>query len=126
MDPEQIAQILSALCSNASDAVAKLHETPVVEIFARETMLDNDFFEKTEVQKPGRYVCFGVLDNGSGMTPEMINKITEPFFTTKREKGALGLGLTLVEGIVHQNNGYMRVDSTQENSTCISLFFPCV
>lgn len=123
IDPAQIDQILVSLGMNAHDAViGKKH--PTIAFFAEETELSEDFFSDGETLSPGPYISFGVRDNGCGIPHEIREKIMEPFFTTKREQGSIGLGLTLVEGIVRQNDGYIRIASTTDESTCFSIYFP--
>lgn len=74
--------------------------------------------------KPGRYVVIAVSDNGVGMTPELLEKVFEPFFTTKPLGQGTGLGLSMVYGFVQQSGGDVRVDSTPDLGTTVSLFLP--
>lgn len=67
-------------------------------------------------------VCISVSDNGTGIPKEIINKVTDPFMTTKPTGS--GLGLAMVNGFVDQSLGKMTIESSKHSGTCISLFLP--
>jgi signal transduction histidine kinase len=69
-------------------------------------------------------VEIAVADTGSGMSPALLARITEPFFTTKEKGKGTGLGLSMVQGFVGQAGGVMRIDSTEGQGTTIRLLFP--
>lgn len=73
--------------------------------------------------KPGSYTCVTVADTGQGMTPDVLKRALEPFFTTKGNKGT-GLGLSQVYGFVRQSCGDVRIVSEVGVGTTIDLFFP--
>lgn len=73
---------------------------------------------------PGNYVCIRVTDHGQGIPAELIDRITEPFFTTKEAGKGTGLGLSMVSGFVQQSGGRMRIDSRIGQGTTIELFLP--
>ena len=73
--------------------------------------------------KPGPYTCVTVADTGQGMTPDVLKRALEPFFTTKGNKGT-GLGLSQVYGFVRQSGGDVRIESEVGVGTTIDLFFP--
>jgi len=72
----------------------------------------------------GPYVCLSVRDTGSGMAPETVSRIFDPFFTTKQPSQGTGLGLSAVQGIMHQHEGAINVESTLAVRTTFSLYFP--
>jgi CheY-like chemotaxis protein len=74
----------------------------------------------------GRYVQVSVQDSGSGMSPEVVERAIEPFFTTKEVGKGTGLGLSQVYGMVQQVGGGMRIRSAVGAGTTISLFFPAL
>ena len=70
------------------------------------------------------YVCVCVGDNGSGMSPEVIERATEPFFTTKEVGKGSGLGLSQVFGFAAQSGGFATIESQEQVGTVIQLYLP--
>ena len=70
------------------------------------------------------YVVFEMQDDGMGMTPEVIARIYEPFFTTKQPNKGTGLGLPMVKNFVESSDGFMQVNSAPDVGTTFSLFLP--
>lgn len=105
--PNQIKQACIALLVNASEAV-----TDNGEIVLRTKNSERDT------------VRLEISDNGSGIAPEDIPHIFEPFFSTKRDARGIGLGLPIVHGIVQNHGGRIEVDSVTGRGTTMSLIFP--
>ena len=76
--------------------------------------------------EPGEYVCISVADTGIGMSPEVVARATEPFFSTKPVGKGTGLGLAQVYGIARQAGGTMRIDSREGQGTTVRLLLPNV
>ena len=72
----------------------------------------------------GDYVLLQVEDRGAGMTPEVLNQALDPFFTTKEVGQGAGLGLPVVFGIVQGHQGWLTIDSTPGQGTCVSIYLP--
>lgn len=72
----------------------------------------------------GNYVVLSVRDEGQGMSPEIRQRATEPFFTTKGRERGTGLGLAMVHGFVQQSLGRLEIDSEAGQGTTIRLLFP--
>ena len=123
-DATQLRQIVMNLVINGADAIGeRTGGTIIIRTFVRDVTAD---FFATAVQSPalaaGRYVGLEVVDNGSGMSPEVLVRIFEPFFTTKFS--GRGLGLAAVLGIVQSHHGALFVESTVGLGTTFRLFLP--
>ena len=73
---------------------------------------------------PGDYVCIAERDTGEGMDEVTLKRATEPFFTTKGAGRGTGLGLSMVDGLVAQSGGAMRITSQQSGGTTVELWLP--
>ena len=73
---------------------------------------------------PGDYVMLSVTDTGEGMPPEVIERATEPFFTTKPAGKGTGLGLSMIYGFAKQSDGHMTIDSKVGQGTTVRLYLP--
>jgi signal transduction histidine kinase len=69
-------------------------------------------------------VVFRLRDEGNGVSPEDLQRLTDPFFTTKRESGGTGLGLSVSAGIIKEHNGTLEFDSTPGSGTTVTLTLP--
>jgi PAS domain S-box-containing protein len=120
IDPSQIDQILANLCVNARDSIS---DTGKITIETYPVILDEDYCAAHFSTLPGQYVVLSVSDSGSGMDKDVLDKIFEPFFSTKGELGT-GLGLATVYGIVKQNNGSINVYSEPGEGTIFRIYLP--
>jgi len=77
-----------------------------------------------EFGAPGHYVVLSVRDEGTGMSPETLARIFEPYFTTKSPDRGSGLGMAMVYGLMKQHLGYVLVNSTLGVGTEVRLYFP--
>ncbi len=75
---------------------------------------------------PGRYLAIAVADTGSGMSPDVVSRAIEPFFTTKPEGQASGLGLSLAYDVVKQAHGQIKIESAPGKGTVVTLILPLV
>ena len=74
--------------------------------------------------EPGNYVRVSVRDEGQGIPPELIDRITEPFFTTKEAGKGTGLGLSMVIGFVQQSGGKLQIGSEEGTGSTVDLYLP--
>jgi PAS domain S-box-containing protein len=72
----------------------------------------------------GDYIAIAVTDTGSGMPPEVLTRVLEPFFTTKGPGKGTGLGLSMVAGVTRQLGGGLTITSEPDKGTCVTLYLP--
>ncbi|MFH0996349.1 MAG: ATP-binding protein, partial [Pseudomonadota bacterium] len=128
-DPTQIHQIVMNLITNAFHAVEQTGGT--INIALKETAIGS-FDEKDESPYhvipgdllAGRYACITVSDTGMGIDKTLIDKIFDPYFTTKELGKGTGLGLSVVHGIVKEHGGDIRVYSEIGKGTTFNVYLP--
>jgi len=119
----QLQQALMNLINNARDALEGVDQPKISINLSKIDRHAHSFLCK--VSAPAHaYVEIRVADNGCGIDAENMSKITDPFFTTKREGKGTGLGLAMVYGIVEQHHGYMDIKSEPGAGTTFHLFLP--
>ncbi len=122
LDPSQIDQLLANLVVNARDAIG--NKTGKVTIATSNHEFNADYCESRPGCHPGKFVCISVIDDGSGIPPEVLSRLFEPFFTTKELGRGTGLGLATVYGIVKQNDGFIEVLTEEGRGTTFMIFLP--
>ncbi|MFP4459363.1 MAG: PAS domain S-box protein [Candidatus Zixiibacteriota bacterium] len=122
-DTSQIEQILVNLAVNAQDAMPN---GGTITISTSLVELDDSYTKSHSGVENGEYVVIEITDTGYGMKKETVDKIFEPFYTTKEGKGGTGLGLSTVYGIVKQHKGNIYVYSEPQHGTTFKVFFPTV
>jgi PAS domain S-box-containing protein len=121
-DPTQIHQVVINLCTNAYQAMMDTGGT--LGVAMRPLVLTaEDSVYKIGLQ-PGSYILIEVSDTGHGMTSEALEKIFEPYFTTRKEQGGTGLGLATVHAIVHEHKGTVSVYSEPKQGTTFRVYLP--
>lgn len=121
VDPAQIENAILNLAINARDAMDGRGKL-AIEV-ANATLDDDDARRNADVT-PGQYVMISVTDTGSGMTPEVLEQVFQPFFSTKPVGKGTGLGLSMVYGFVKQSGGHVKIDSEQRRGTTVRLYLP--
>lgn len=123
-DAFQIQQIVMNLCTNAFHAMADAGGV----LDVRLCQVDRGPFDPPSLggSREAGYVVLEVADTGCGIDSGVIDKIYDPYFTTKQLGKGTGLGLSVVHGIVQKNNGHITVDSKPGKGTTFRIYFPAV
>ena len=119
VDPDQLEMALLNIVNNARDAMPN---GGLVTISTLPRHLNGD--AAAHDLPSGDYVVLQVEDNGEGMSPEVMERATEPFFTTKGTGKGTGLGLAMASGFVRQSGGRLEIESTPGKGTIVRMLFP--
>ena len=122
-DKRQLEQVVMNLVVNGRDA---LSDGGAIRIETENATLMTDLKRDRATVPAGDYVIVRVTDSGHGIAPDRIQKIFEPFYTTKRTGEGTGLGLSTAYGIVKQTGGFIFADSVVGSGSTFSLYFPSV
>jgi signal transduction histidine kinase len=120
-EPGGIEQVLMNLVANARDASP---DGGRISVSTREAELDREFAAMHPGASVGPHLVLEVADEGSGMSEEARARAFEPFFTTRAERGGLGLGLSIVRTVVQQSNGWIELESGPGAGTKVSVYLP--
>lgn len=122
-DVTQLHQVLMNLCVNARDAMPNGGQLTLA---AKNLEPDLAFVEAHPEARLGHYVLLTVTDTGTGIPPEIIDRIFEPFYTTKEFGKGTGLGLSTAMGIVQSHGGFIAVTSQPDQGTQFKIFLPAI
>ncbi len=123
IDPTKVYQVLMNLCTNAAHAMRNRGGTLTV-LLEKVTDAEGPALSNIKCKFP--CLRLTISDTGVGMAPEVINRIFDPYFTTKVKGEGTGLGLAVVHGIVRSSGGDIRVESELDVGSSFHLYFPCV
>jgi len=121
VDPNQLTTAILNLALNARDAMpggGKL----IIE--TRSAYLDETYASQHSDVQPGRYALIAVSDTGSGIPAALLDRVFEPFFTSKETGKGTGLGLSMVYGFVKQSSGHIKIYSEEGHGTTIKMYLP--
>ena len=124
-DSSQIAQMVMNLAVNANEAMPQGGR---LSIQTENIVLDDDYCRPHVGVKPGPHVMLTVSDTGRGIDKSLMERIFDPFYSTKTRdyhKGT-GLGLSVVQGIVQQHGGHITVESEVGQGTTFRMYFPAL
>ena len=121
IDASQIESSVLNLAINARDAMPK---GGLLTIETQPVYLDLDYAAKYPEVTPGHYVLVAVSDTGAGMGPELLEKVFQPFFTTKEQGKGSGLGLSMVYGFIKQSGGHINIYSEVGHGTAVKMYLP--
>lgn len=123
-DPTQMHRVLMNLCTNAAHAMREKGGTMTV--ILDQVQIGSEYDSRHLEVLPGTYQRITVSDKGHGMTPEVTERIFEPYFTTKEPGEGTGLGLAVVHGIVKSHEGTITVYSEPGLGSSFSVYLPVI
>ncbi len=121
VDPAQLENALLNLCLNARDAMPAGGR---LRISTANTHLDSEYADREFNAAAGDYVQLAVSDTGGGISPEHLQHVFEPFYTTKEAGKGTGLGLSMVYGFIKQSRGYLTLHSDLGRGTTVAMYLP--
>ncbi|WP_347554264.1 response regulator [Robbsia sp. KACC 23696] len=121
VDANQLENVLLNLAVNARDA---MDGEGILTIRVENAVIDSAFASLHPGLRPGEYVMFALMDDGCGMPPDVLDRVFEPFYTTKPPGQGTGLGLSMAYGFAKQSNGHIYIDSVVGKGTAVRLYLP--
>jgi PAS domain S-box-containing protein len=121
VDPNQLATAILNLAINARDAMP--HGGKLI-LETRSAVLDENYANTHSDVRPGRYALLAVSDTGTGIPAAILDKVFNPFFTSKEPGKGTGLGLSMVYGFVKQSAGHIKIYSEEGHGTTIKIYLP--
>jgi len=121
-DPTRIHQILMNLCTNAAHAMRE--KGGILKVNLSNVDFDAEAVEPYPDLTPGSYINLTVSDTGHGMNKEVMERMFDPYFTTKETGEGTGLGLAVIHGIVRGYGGAIKVDSEPGKGSTFQVFLP--
>ena len=120
IDPSQLESSILNLAINARDAMPKAASSRS----KRSPPISTRPMRAAPRRTPGHYVMVAVSDAGTGMSPELLEKVFQPFFTTKEQGKGSGLGLSMVYGFIKQSGGHINIYSEVGHGTSVKMYLP--
>lgn len=120
VDPSQLESAITNLVINARDAMAK---GGVITVKTRTELMDGSATQGVALAN-GDYIVIEVSDTGTGIDPDLLARVCDPFFTTKAVGQGSGLGLSMVSGFLEQSGGGLAIDSIPGTGTTMRLYLP--
>ncbi len=117
-DPSQVGDALLNLAINARDAMPRGGQVTIETANARVDAAEDGGMAA------GDYIVLAVTDTGVGMAPAVLDRVVEPFFTTKESGVGSGLGLSMIYGFARQSGGHLRIESKPGHGTTVRLYLP--
>ncbi|KRQ95830.1 PAS domain S-box protein [Bradyrhizobium valentinum] len=121
VDPNQLATAILNLALNARDAMPDGGKLVIETGFV---VLDDNYARLHSDVRPGRYAMIAVSDTGTGIPAAVLDKVFNPFFTSKGPGKGTGLGLSMVYGFIKQSAGHIMIYSEEGHGTTIKMYLP--
>jgi two-component system, cell cycle sensor histidine kinase and response regulator CckA len=121
-DAGQIHQAILNLAINASDAMINSGTLSIKSVEVKPALIRQKFGFQTS----DAYVAVSLTDTGTGIESAILEKIFDPFFSTKEKGKGTGLGLSIVHGIIKNHSGFIDVESTSKKGTTFTMYFPLI
>jgi signal transduction histidine kinase len=121
VDEEAVSSAITSVITNAIEATEVEGGTVTVELVREHQEVPERFNTRA---LPGWYGVIRVMDTGKGISPKEINEVFDPFFTTHPTRNALGLGLSVVYGVMQMHGGWVAIESRPAEGSTVSLYFP--
>ena len=118
----QIQQVVLNLCTNANQALP--NSEGKIDIKLEKINIDQRFVEENQGFKTGDHLVITVSDNGKGMSKEVLARIFDPFYTTKKVGEGTGLGLSVAHGVITAHKGHIKVKSAPQEGTTFTIYIP--
>ena len=119
-DPVEFSQVIMNLCINAKDAIGISGKITIS--MQEENLEETLACSSCSLPFSGEYLVITVEDSGPGISQSLVNKLFQPFYTTKEMDKGSGLGLSMVHGVVHQKQGHIFVESELNHYTRFKLY----
>ncbi|MCP3941038.1 MAG: response regulator [Desulfobacteraceae bacterium] len=123
-DPVQINQVMMNLCTNASQVMQDTGGT--IEVDVETMVLNKEDCENYTNLTAGNHIKITINDSGPGIAPEIIDRIFDPYFTTKEFGAGSGMGLAVVHGNIKNHNGDISVDSKPGKGATFNILLPLI
>lgn len=117
----QLYQVILNICVNAKESISGSGK---IKLSAGNYSIDKSKNIRFPILQSGEYVCISIEDTGGGISKENLDKIFDPYFSTKQKESVSGIGLYVSYGIIKAHNGHIEVTSTENVGTKFEIFLP--
>jgi signal transduction histidine kinase len=120
-DPHQVAVVIRAVAANALEAMG---QSGKLTVNVESIVMSVEFSRHHPPAKPGQHVCITIQDTGHGIPADILEKVYEPFFSTKPTAVCAGIGLTIAHSLLRRNSGCIELNSIEGKGTTVKIHLP--